>query len=252
MAAPAKSNNFDSILKRLKKILPKTINIETVHTLRTPSKNYPLIKFSVGNGNFRRALISAGIHGDEPGGIETILKFFENKFYSKYKDSWELTFLPCINPYGYDFGTRENHQRKDLNRLFKIEKPPLEVLFAQSILDSKFDLTMELHEDNESSGYYLYQKETNPKYQQLGIEILSSIEKIMPINTDNEIDGSTAHQGIIDNDLDLPNMDWWPMALYGISRGVQTSLTLEAASRYKLTSRVEAHLEAIKTALDKF
>lgn len=111
---------------------------------------------------------------------------------------------------------------------------------------------MELHEDNESSGYYLYQKETNPKYQQLGIEILSSIEKIMPINTDNEIDGSTAHQGIIDNDLDLPNMDWWPMALYGISRGVQTSLTLEAASRYKLTSRVEAHLEAIKTALDKF
>ena len=142
MAAPAKSNNFDSILKRLKKILPKTINIETVHTLRTPSKNYPLIKFSVGNGNFRRALISAGIHGDEPGGIETILKFFENKFYSKYKDSWELTFLPCINPYGYDFGTRENHQRKDLNRLFKIEEPPLEVLFAKSILDSKFDLTL--------------------------------------------------------------------------------------------------------------
>ena len=74
-------------------------------------------------------MISAGIHGDEPGGIETILKFFENKFYSKYKDSWELTFLPCINPYGYDFGTRENHQRKDLNRLFKIEEPPLEVLF---------------------------------------------------------------------------------------------------------------------------
>ena len=130
MSSSKKLNTFDSLLNRLKKIFPKKNVIETIHTLRTPYKNYPLIKFSVGNGNFRRALISAGIHGDEPGGIETILKFFENKFYSKYKDSWELTFLPCINPYGYDFGTRENHQRKDLNRLFKIEKPPLEVLFA--------------------------------------------------------------------------------------------------------------------------
>ena len=109
-----------------------------------------------------------------------------------------------------------------------------------------------MHEDDESRGYYLYQKQSNPKNQQLGIEILNSIEKIMPINTDNEIDGSTAHQGIINNDLDLPNMDWWPMALYGISRGVQISLTLEAASRYNLKSRVEAHLVAITTALDKF
>ena len=122
--------------------------------------------------------------------------------------------------------TRENHQQKDLNRLFKNEKPPLEVSFAQSILDSKFDLTLELHEDDESNGYYLYQKETNSKYQQLGIEIINAIQEIMPINTDNEIDGSTAHQGVINNDLDLSKMDWWPMALYGISRGAQISLTL--------------------------
>ena len=226
--------------------------IEIAHILRTPYKTYPLIKIVTGNGNFRRALISAGMHGDEPAGIEAILKFLENKSYDIYKKTWEITFLPCINPYGYEFGTRENHQRKDLNRLFKIEKPPLEVLFAQSILDSKFDLTLELHEDNESSGYYLYQKERNPNNQHLGVEILKSIEKIMPINTDNEIDGSTALDGIINNDLDLSKMDWWPMALYGISRGAQISLTLEAATQYELSSRVEAHLLGIKTALEKF
>ena len=128
----------------------------------------------------------------------------------------------------------------------------MEVLFAQSILDSQFDLTLELHEDDESSGYYLYQKETNSKYQQLGIEILNSVQEIMPINTNNEIDGSTAHQGIINNDLDLLNMDWWPMAFYGISQGTQLSLTLETSTQYKLSSRVEAHLIAIQTALDKF
>ena len=252
MSSPRKLKSFDSILNRLKKIFPQNNCIETVHTLRTNYKAYPLIKIVTGHGNFRRALISAGIHGDEPAGIEAILKFLENKSYDIYKNTWEITFLPCINPYGYEFGTRENHQRKDLNRLFKIEKPPLEVLFAQSILNSKFDLTLELHEDNESSGYYLYQKERNPNNQHLGVEILKSIEKIMPINTDNEIDGSTAHQGIINNDLDLSKMDWWPMALYGISRGAQISLTLEAATQYELSSRVEAHLLGIKTALEKF
>ena len=252
MYSSKKLNNFDLILHRLKKIFPENFCIETVHTLRTSNKFYPLIKIVIGKGNFRRALISAGIHGDEPGGIETILKFLENKCYDLYKDTWEITFLPCINPYGYEFGTRENHQRKDLNRLFKNEKPPLEVSFAQSILDSKFDLTLELHEDDESNGYYLYQKETNSKYQQLGIEIINAIQEIMPINTDNEIDGSTAHQGVINNDLDLSKMDWWPMALYGISRGAQISLTLEAATQYDLSSRVEAHLLGIKTALEKF
>ena len=252
MYSSKKLNNFDLILNRLKKIFPKQNCIETVHTLRTPNNFYPLIKIVVGKGNFRRALISAGIHGDEPGGIETILNFLENKCYDLYKDTWEFTFLPCINPYGYEFGTRENHQRKDLNRLFKIEKPPLEVSFAQSILDSKFDLTLELHEDDESNGYYLYQKETNSKYQQLGIEIINAIQEIIPINTDNEIDGSTAHQGVINNDLDLSNMDWWPMALYGISRGAQISLTLEAPTQYELSSRVKAHLLGIKTALEIF
>ena len=252
MSSSKKLNNFDSILLRLKKIFPKQDCIETVHTLHIPYKNYPLVKIVTGNGNFRRALISAGINGDEPAGIEAILKFLENKSYDIYKKTWEITFLPCINPYGYEFGTRENHQRKDLNRLFKIEKPPLEVLFAQSILDSKFDLTLELHEDDESRGYYLYQKGSHFKYQQLGIEILKSVKAIMPINTDNEIDGSTAHQGIINNDLDLSNMDWWPMALYGISREAQISLTLEAATQYKYSSRVKAHLIAIQTALDEF
>ena len=49
------------------------------------------------------------------------------------------------------------------------------------LLNLTFDLTLELHEDNESSGYYLYQKERNPNNQHLGVEILKSIEKIMPI-----------------------------------------------------------------------
>ena len=245
-----KIKNFDSVLIRLKKTLPATNIIETTHTLNTPNKNYPLIKFVIGKGNLRRVLISAGIHGDEPAGVETILKFFENNYHHKYADTCEFTILPCINPYGYEYGTRENYQKKDLNRLFKCEKPPKEVKFAQSIFDSKFELTLELHEDDESHGYYLYQKERNQKYEELGLNILQSIKAIIPINKNNEIDGSKAKRGIINNNQDLVKMDWWPMALYGFIKGAEISLTLEAPSQYNISTRVEAHLTAITTALD--
>lgn len=249
MSLNKKINHFDSILHRLEKISSKNIEIETPYTLQTSLTSYPLIKITTGTGNIRRALISGGIHGNEPSGIETILYFFENDFYKDYTDNWEITFLPCINPYGYEYGTRENHEKRDLNRLFKADDPPLEVLFAQSILDLKFDLNLELHEDDESHGYYLYQKSRNPKYQKLGLEILKSVEKIMPINTDEEIDGSPANQGIISKDLDIYTMDWWPMALYGFNKGAKLNLTLEASTQYKLKTRIAAHTRAIKTAL---
>ena len=245
-----KIKNFDSVLLRLKKALSSTNIIQTIHTLDTPGKNYPLIKIVVGKGNLRRILISAGIHGDEPGGVETILKFFEKNYHHKYADTCEFTILPCINPYGYEYETRENYQKKDLNRFFKCEKPPKEVEFVQSIFDSKFELTLELHEDDESHGYYLYQKERSQKYERLGLNILQSIKDIIPINKNNEIDGSKAKRGIINNNQDLVKMDWWPMALYGFIKGAEISLTLEAPSQYNISTRVEAHLTAITTALD--
>jgi murein peptide amidase A len=244
-----KINSFESIIHRLEKTHPGSI--DTHHANQTST--YPLLKIVLGKGNPRRVLISSGIHGDEPGGVESLLSLLENKHYLPYiEQHWEITLLPCINPHGYEFGTRENHEGKDLNRLFKENKPPTEVLFAQSILSSPFELTIELHEDNESSGYYLYQKGVDAKDDELGFEILAAIKDIMPINLEDEIDGSTSDQGVIGKGIDISTMDWWPMALYGLSKGVGRCLTLETASKFDIETRVNAHLTAIKTALNYF
>jgi len=248
MPSAKKLNSFNSIIDRLEKLAPFPGRIETVETCHTAAGKYPLFKIVLGEGNPRRVLISAGIHGDEPGGVETILKFLNDEEFLPFLNKWEMTLLPCINPYGYEFGSRENHQGKDLNRLFKVDEPPLEVIFAQTILNTGYELTMELHEDNESQGYYLYQKGVNKEYEEIGLKILESIEGIMPINLENEIDGSPANQGIIGKELNVSSMDWWPMALYGFSKGTKICLTLEAASQYDLERRVNAHLAAIKTA----
>ena len=247
-----KIHSFNSVINRLKNITTHPESIETITTYQTSAGNYPLIKIVLGKGNSLRAFISAGIHGDEPGGIESILKFLNNKEYLNYINKWEITLLPCINPYGYEFGTRTNHQGKDLNRLFMVKEPPLEVSFAQSILDTGFNLIIDLHEDNESQGYYLYQNGLGNKYERIGLEILNSLDGIMPINLESEIAGSEACQGVIGKKLKISSMDWWPMALYGLSKGTQMCLTLETSSLFDMEIRINAHLTAIKTAFKHY
>ena len=252
MSRIKKVHSFNSVINRLKNISIYPGRIETIKTYQTSAGLYPLIKIVLGKGNSLRALISAGIHGDEPGGIESIINFLKNSNYLDYINEWEITLLPCINPYGYEFGTRTNHQGKDLNRLFKLKNPPEEVVFAQSILETDFKLIIDLHEDNESHGYYLYQTGLSKTYEKIGLEILNSLEGIMPINLETEIAGSQADQGIIGKELEILSMDWWPMALYGLSKGTQMCLTLETSSLFDMETRVHAHLTAIKTAFKHF
>ena len=47
-------------------------------------------------------------------------------------------------------------------------------------------------------------------------------------------------------------MDWWPMALYGLSKGTKMCLTLETSSLFDMEIRISAHLTAIKTAFKHF
>tara|TARA_B100000676_G_C17932951_1_gene761982 strand:- start:121 stop:891 length:771 start_codon:yes stop_codon:yes gene_type:complete len=252
MPSLKKLYSFDAIINRLENILNFSDNIEIPYRYKTSNGIYPLIKIVIGKDNPRRALISGGIHGDEPGGVETIVKFLEERRYLNYLDEWEITLLPCINPFGYEFGIRENHQGKDLNRLFKEKLPPLEVIFAQSIINKGFEITIELHEDNESNGYYLYQKGIERKHEEIGLNILKSLKGIIPINLDDQIDGSKAEGGVIGKELDVSTMDWWPMALYSFSKNTKMCLTLEAPSCYELKKRVNAHLLALTTALNQF
>lgn len=245
-------NDIGIIYSRLHKYFHERNISFTDQKLETPRKNYSLIKFVLGEGNRRKALISAGIHGDEPSGTETICSFLENNRFHTYATEWELTFLPCLNPYGYEYGIRENHEGNDLNRLFKHNSPPPEVSFAMSVFDKSYDLTIELHEDFMSPGYYLYQKGTRAEDDCLGPHILQDVKNIMPINLSEEIDGYSANKGVVIPENDLEAMDWWPMALYSLSKGTRRALTLESATKFSMEKRVEAHLLAIDGGLAFF
>ena len=220
--------------------------------IATSSFSHSMEKIILGRGNGKRVLISAGIHGDEPAGVETVCSFIERKYHLKFAQDWEITLVPCINPFGYETNTRANHEGVDLNRKFKSHSPTWEVVLAKKLFDSPFDLTLELHEDVDSSGYYLFHSSADGIRPALVAGILNNVQTVMPINMDAEIDELPANRGVIERAGIDDKMDWWPMAFYSLSKGTRTCLTLETATRFPMGTRIEAHLKAIETALELF
>lgn len=249
----AKIRDYSDLMERLQKSWGSTmIPILTLGEISVAEKVYPLFKVVLGKGNSRRALISAGIHGDEPAGVEAIIEFLESKRYSKFIHDWEITLLPCLNPWGYEYDIRESHEGKDLNREFKSSPSPQEVKLIQSVLNDPFELALELHEDVESSGFYLYGKGESRKEAELGQKILGSVENIMPINKNTQIEENPAVNGIIQKACGSEFWEWWPMALYTKVHGTRICLTLETSQAFTIQVRVSAHLQAIETVLKNF
>jgi hypothetical protein len=176
----------------------------------------------------------------------------DRKGYRQFIHEWEITLLPCLNPWGDEFDRRENHEQKDLNREFKSNTPPLEVTCIQPILQQPFHLALELHEDAQSSGYYLYLGEKTGNELGLGQQILDTVKEIIPLNLDSKIDGEKANQGIIERGCGEVSGDWWPMAVYTLAHGSQACYTLETSGLFSMKSRISSHLVAIQTALENF
>lgn len=87
--------------------------------IRTDSGVHPI--YAVVTRNFRqdlpRIILSAGIHGEEPAGVYTLLAFL-NRGIANYLKQFSFLILPCLNPYGFTRGVHFSREVSDLNRSF--------------------------------------------------------------------------------------------------------------------------------------
>jgi murein peptide amidase A len=255
MTSPTHPRSFKTIIDRLEAFSRlEKIPLEVLGEISADGETLPILKLELNPHSEaqKSVLISGGIHGDEPAGVETICEFLTNKLYTPFLKDWQITILPCLNPSGYQRDTRNNYDDKDLNRLFKLSTSSTEVEIAQKVLTSPFDLTLELHEDCDSDGYYLFQKENLLSEPPLGRMILNAIEPIMPINRNSEIEEIPADNGLINRLKEPGEMPWWPMALYSYFIGCKRCFTLETSPKLPMDVRVKAHLKAIETALNEY
>lgn len=240
---------YKNILKLAEK---ESFAIETIYN----NKPAPIIALARTStfANSLNIYISSGIHGNEPAGPLTIERLLAEGYF-KDEINWHL--IPMLNPQGLALGTRENADKIDLNRDYKAGKTKevathLEWLKNQH--DIHYDLTINLHEDWESPGFYCYAI-IPTKYQYFLDSIAESVRKFSPINLSEEIEGTKAKGGFIQHnieDFDTILREWqdWPEAFFLIKNHPEAMhFTFETASMQPIEQRIDTQCAAIKTLI---
>jgi hypothetical protein len=196
-----------------------------------------------------RIYLSTGIHGDEPAGPLAAQRLIEE---NQWPTNAEIVFCPCLNPVGFANNTRENEHGVDLNRDY-LNPKSVEISAHLRWLEQQrpFNLSLCLHEDWESHGFYVY--ELNPDHQpSLAEPLVAAVEKVCPIDRSEMIEGREANGGIIRPNLDPRTRPQWPEAFWLITNRTRLSYTLEAPSDFPLATRVNALVTGVNAALDQF
>jgi protein MpaA len=194
-----------------------------------------------------RVYVSTGIHGDEPAGPLAALQLIKD-------DNWppdaSLWLCPCLNPTGFPLNRRENAQGVDQNRDYR-HRESAEVRAHIEWLQKQpcFDLSLCLHEDWESNGFYIY--EVNPTNRpSLAVKIMKAVSKVCPVDPSPVIETWDANGGVIRPGLNPEERPRWPEALYLITHNSSFSYTLEAPSDFPMGTRIAALTAAVSTAVN--
>jgi hypothetical protein len=196
--------------------------------------------------------LSSGIHGDEPAGPLALLQLLREKYFT---DHFHWLIFPALNPGGLQLKSRENPAGIDVNRDYREPKSPearqhLEFLRRESgVFARKLAVSILLHEDWESHGFYLYElnRTDNPL---LGPAVLAAVEPICGVDLSPIIEGMPAQNGLITRPVsDFADRPLWPEALWLVIQRTDRNTTLEAPSAQPLEKRVAALCAAVRTAV---
>jgi len=237
--------DYDSIVSRLRALKHSELRVTQVAEIW----GYPWFQVErPGPGPV--ALLTGGMHGEEPGGVEGVLGWLESGEWQRWSIRW-LVF-PCINPYGWERNYRRNRQRRDINRQFRRRTTTPEAeLIKRLVRGRRFVFSMEFHEDVDAAGYYLYEGRHQPPY--VGERILKTVTRSIHINPDPIIDGSAATgEGLIRRRLDelaMRRRPQWPMAYHLLQHCTDHVLGSETPVDVPVEQRARAHVVALRTAL---
>ncbi len=187
--------------------------------------------------------VSAGIHGDEPGATEGLLRWAEARLpalLARHQPALPLMILPCLNPWGLVNNRREDADGHDLNRVFdRTDVSPITELRG-FIGSRRFALAVHLHEDYDARGTYLY--ELHDRAPDWGVPLLAHCASTIPIDPRRTIDGRPFKSGVALRRANLDRIPLHPEAIYLYLRGNPHVLTFETPSEFGLARRVRAHV----------
>lgn len=204
--------------------------------------------------------LSAGMHGDEPAGVWAL--------YSIVRDGlldprFSYRIWPCYNPTGFDLGTRENAEGVDVNRSFGRGGGTPE---AKAILtagrDRQYLLSIDLHEDHEAEGFYLYETGASDWVSRYAAPITSAVAgagfPLQELRPDFDVGppGSEAAQTktsgaiVVDGPREAPFFQSrLPLGIVMVRKATPCALVFEAPRVRPAAERVAMHRVAVVEAL---
>jgi protein MpaA len=207
--------------------------------------------------------ITAGVHGDEPAGPWALLALVRDGLLDA---RFAYRLWPCLNPSGYVAGTRANAEGQDVNRSFSRGGTTPE---ARAVLtanrDRRFVLSLDLHEDFEAEGCYVYEPLRRGFAPEFSPRIVAALDDAgLPVQTIADAFDLGAPAGVdhaelyrvergavlVDYEAELRVFAGLPSSIAFMYRGTPAALTFESPRPRPWDERIAAHRVAVTSALD--
>jgi murein peptide amidase A len=206
--------------------------------------------------------ISAGVHGDEPAGVWALFSLVADGLLDP---RYSYRLWPCFNPTGFSAGTRTNAEGVDVNRSFGRGGTSPE---AKAILtanrDRVFALSIDLHEDHEAGGFYLYETAPSGREPRFAGPVTAALQaagfplQALPPDFELGPPGSEAAQTrtdgavVVDAPRETPFFDGrLPLGLVLVRRAAGCALTFETPRGRPPADRIAMHRVAVVEALQR-
>ena len=219
------------------------VPIELLGTAHT----YPIYQIHLASSieTPRHVLITGGMHGDEPAGVEAVLQFLARDNTALLK-KFSFLIIPCINPYGYVHNTRETRDDVDINRAFETEDVTEVAIVKKALDQTQFSLAIDFHEDYDATGFYLYEGKRDEKY--IGPKLAVAAKAIGAIDPDDPgEDAPDLAEGVYKVANSWGTQGLAPYLLHFHSEHVIIS---ETPTVWQLEQRAALHLTILDTALN--
>lgn len=191
--------------------LPDSYRIEKYGQLSHNPARYPLFALLCAEWSAKlpTALITAGVHGYETGGIYAALELLE-KTALDYAGKFNLLIIPCVSPWGYETNNRWNPYTIDPNRSFNNDQAEESALLKKFVSGIPGEITVhiDLHETTDRDktvfrpalaardgvectngdvpqGFYLVANKEKPELD-FQNAIIREVEKVTPIAKTDE------------------------------------------------------------------
>ncbi len=204
--------------------------------------------------------LSAGVHGDEPAAPWALLSIVRDGLLDP---AFSYRIWACTNPSGYAAGTRTNAEGADINRSFgRGGIAPESRAIVTANRDRTFALAIDMHEDYEGDGFYLYEPVVGGRAP-YGRAIVAAMDDagfaVQALDDDFELGypPEAHHLRTLERGRVLPDPDaeraffsGTPYSLYMLRRAAARALTLETPREFPWSDRLAMHRMAVVVAID--